>query len=260
MTEMTDNPIQASPGNHLAEWKDTRSPQQRDRMMQQALALARGPVRNGDLLREAVDRMLAIRAMREERKVPIMSNALITTLSAVADALEQNNVIYAVTGSLASSLHGEYFESMDVDIVLIASPADALNAASQLAPRFYAPAEMLSDAASRGSIANVIDNQTGLKVDLSFIGVDSYMRQVLQRRIRSRIGSDPREFWFVTPEDIILMKLVWRKDTQSAKQWENALGVARMKNVNMDWKYLFEQARTLGVEADLIKLRDEAGI
>lgn len=228
--------------------------------MQQALALARGPVRNGDLLREAVDRMLAVRAMRESRELPTMNNALIETRTAVAGALEADGMVYAVTGSLASSLHGEFFESLDVDIVLIASAADAATIARRLAPRYYAPAEMLSDAARRNSIANAIDNQTGLKVDLSFVGSDSYMRQVLGRRIRSRIGSDPREFWFVTPEDIILMKLVGRKDTQSAKQWENALGVARMKNVRMDWKYLFQQAKTLGVEADLVRLRDEAGI
>ena len=56
------------------------------------------------------------------------------------------------------------------------------------------------------------------------------------------------------------MKLLWRKDTQSRKQWENALSVVRVKGVSLDWKYLFEQARTLGLEDDLIKLRDEAGI
>jgi len=50
------------------------------------------------------------------------------------------------------------------------------------------------------------------------------------------------------------------QDTQSQKQWESALSVARVRNVNLDWKYLFEQARSLGIEEDLIKLRDEAGI
>ena len=61
-------------------------------------------------------------------------------------------------------------------------------------------------------------------------------------------------------EDIILMKLLWRRDTRSTKQWENALSVARVKGARMDWKYLFEQARTLDIEEDLIALRDEAGI
>ena len=85
-------------------------------------------------------------------------------------------------------------------------------------------------------------------------------RDARRRRMRERIGPDSLEFWFVTPEDIILMKLLWRKDTQSAKQWENALSVAKYKGTRMDWKYLFEQAKALGIEPDLIKLRDDAGI
>ena len=64
----------------------------------------------------------------------------------------------------------------------------------------------------------------------------------------------------MTAEDVILMKLLWRKDTQSQKQWDNALGVAKVKGARMDWKYLFGQAGQLGVKEDLVRLRDEAGI
>ena len=56
------------------------------------------------------------------------------------------------------------------------------------------------------------------------------------------------------------MKLVWRQDSRSEKQWKNALSVARVRGVTLDWKYLFEQARELKIEDDLVKLRDEAGI
>ena len=97
-------------------------------------------------------------------------------------------------------------------------------------------------------------------MDLSFVGSDPYLRQALARRVRRTIGSAEPEFWFVTAEDVILMKLLWRKDTQSTKQWDNALGVARVRGARMDWKYLFENAKSLGVEDDLIRLRDEAGI
>ena len=49
-------------------------------------------------------------------------------------------------------------------------------------------------------------------------------------------------------------------DTRSTKQWENALSVARIKGARMDWKYLFEKARQLGIDGNLNQLRDEAGI
>ena len=229
--------------------------------MQVYLAQARGPVRNGDLLRQSVDRALSIRAANEGRLGEFMiDDALIETLGEVASALEELGIPYAVTGSVASSVHGESSSTQDADLIVLA-PIDRAAALSvRLSPRFYAPDDMLIDAARRSSFVNVVDNRTSLKVDLSFVGDDPFLLEVLRRRGRARIGGHPREFWFVTPEDIILMKLLWRKDTQSSKQWDNALNVARMKGVHMDWKYLFEQARALKLEADLIRLRNEAGI
>ncbi|MCH7793471.1 MAG: hypothetical protein IID31_14475 [Planctomycetes bacterium] len=53
------------------------------------------------------------------------------------------------------------------------------------------------------------------------------------------------------------MKLLWRKDSRSQKQWENALSVVRVRGARLDWKYLFEQARELDLVEDLTALRDE---
>lgn len=230
-----------------------------DRGTQVAFAQARGAVRNGDLLRQAVARALSIEAARKG-EVRDMDDALVGALTAVVEALEAVGAKYAVTGSIASSVHGEPFASLDVDLIVIASAGEAAKVAASLGPRFYAPADMLSAAAERNEFANVVDNASGLKVDLSFVAGTGYLAEALARRVRSRIGSSGPEFWFTTPEDVILMKLLWRRETRSAKQWENALSVARVRGTRMDWKYLFAKAEELGVEGDLTKLRDEAGI
>ena len=233
----------------------------RDRWMQVFLAQARGSVRNGDLLRAAYARALQQVAIRNAIEVSSsMTDPLIETLTVVTDNLDSLEIPYAITGSVASSAHGEPFQSMDVDLILAALPTRTAALSRNLSPRFYAPDDVLVEASRKGGFINVIDGQTGMKIDLSFVGNDAFLQQCLGGRVRERIGSHPREFWFVTPENIILMKLAWRKDTKSAKQWENALGVARYKGTRMDWKYLFEQARILNLEQDLVKLRDEAGI
>lgn len=237
------------------------SPAEKDRWMQIWLAQARGKVRNGELLRAAYARAVQQIAIREGREVTaFMFDPVIETLKFLADQLEALGISYAVTGSLASSVHSEPAQTMDGDVLVIALPSKAAVLSELLAPRFYAPQDMLVNAAQSGGFLNVIDGQTGIKIDLTFVVDDAYLRECVGRRVRDRIGASDREFWFVTAEDIVLMKLLWRKDTKSAKQWENALGVAKHKGARMDWKYLFEQARALGVEQDLIKLRDEAGI
>lgn len=237
------------------------TPQLKDRMMQVFLTQARGPVRNGDFLRSAVRLALDIQAARRSNgNMAIAGDPLIHTLTFVADALDALGIPYAVTGSLASSVHGEPYATLDADLVVLAPPGKANDLAGRLSPRCYADADMLRQAAQSGSFANVVDNATGMKVDLSFISDDAFLHEVLRRRVGMPIGSHPRQFWFVTAEDVILMKILWRKGTASAKQWENALGVARVRGTRMDWKYLFENARRLGIESDLTQLRDEAGI
>ena len=189
-----------------------------------------------------------------------MEDTLVETLEAAVRALEAAGVVYAVTGSIASSVHSEPLMSEDVDLIVHASVEQARAVARALSPRFYAPEDMLVSAAEKHSFTNVVDNRTSLKVDFSFVPSAGYLGAALARRVKQRIGMGMPEFWFVTAEDVILMKLVWRKDTRSAKQWDNALSVARVKGARMDWKYLFEQAKKLGVEEDLERLRDEAGI
>lgn len=189
-----------------------------------------------------------------------MDNALLETLATVVEALDAEAVPYAVTGSIASSVYGEPHMTQDVDLVVLASPARAAAVAARIRPRFYAPEDMVTAAAAANEFANVIDGRTGLKVDLSFVPASGFLAHVLERRTRCPIGTDGPEFWLVTAEDVILMKLLWRKDTRSHKQWDNALGVARVKGVRLDWRYMFEQAAGLALTEDLEALRDEAGI
>jgi hypothetical protein len=229
--------------------------------MQVFLAQARGPRRNAELVCQSVDLMLAIRAARNAPAgAKMMENALVETLAAAVRALEQTGIPYAITGSIASGVHGEPVMSQDVDLVVLATAEQAAALAARLQPRFYAPVELLTDGVARHSFANIVDNRTGLKVDLSFIPPAGFLSIALARRVPVSLGPAAGEFWFVTAEDVILMKLLWRKDTGSRKQWENALAVARVRGTRMDWNYLFATARSLGIEDQLGELRDEAGI
>ena len=237
------------------------TPPERDRMMQVHMAQARGPVGNGDLLRQSTDALLMMRAGEDDNnRTTVVANALIDLLTETVRVLDEVQVPYAIAGSVASSVHGEVFASLNVDLIVQASPEQAQAVARKLSPRFYAPEDMLAEAARGHSMANVADNRTGLKVDLSFVPATGFLATVMARRTGMQIGSDGPEFQLVTAEDVILTKLLWRKETRSQKQWENALSVARVKGARMDWNYLWEQADSLRIKDDLVKLRDEAGI
>ena len=189
-----------------------------------------------------------------------MNDPVVELLNLVTAALDNVGITYAVTGSVASSIHGEPLMSEDVDIVVNMTPEQARRLALKLPRRLYFTEEMLVDAARNHRMANLVDLDSHLKMDLSVMPPSHFRQDVLSRARPTSFGADAPEFCTVTPEDVILMKLEWRKETQSAKQWENALSVVRVKGNALDWAYLFEGAERLGVLDDLRRLRDEGGI
>ena len=181
-------------------------------------------------------------------------------IALTVEKIDEVGIPYAITGSIASGLHGEPVSSQDVDFVLRMTPEQARRLAASLPRRIYCNAERLEAIARNGGMVNLIDPDTGIKIDLSVMPQDPFSDAIFARRLSMKYGPDGPEFDTVSAEDIILMKLVWRKDSRSTKQWENALSVVRAKGATLDWKYLFEQSRRLDIEDDLISLRDEGGV
>ncbi len=178
----------------------------------------------------------------------------------VVEILDQAGVIYAITGSVASSTYGRAVTTQDIDIAVRMTPEQARTVARALPQKFYRSEDALVEAARSFGMANLIDTETQLTVDICALAPSDYHEQVFARRRIVELGPDRVPCCMVSPEDIILMKLVWRKESRSTKQWKAALGVARVRGARMDWKYLFEQAKALGLTDDLTALRDEAGI
>lgn len=191
-----------------------------------------------------------------------MDEDIADILRAVVDPLELAGISYAVTGSIASGIHGEPAPSYDVDIIVRMSPPQARRLADLLPARFYCDAESLATAAETGGLANLIDQRTILKIDLSVMARGAFSDEVLKRRMAIPFSEAPGSgtFWIVSPEDIILMKLEWRKHTRSEKQWSNALSVVHVQGARLDWAYMFRQAGVLGIEDDLILLRNQGGV
>ncbi len=190
----------------------------------------------------------------------MIDDPLIDVITVMVEALEQVGIPYAITGSIASSVHGEPFQSQDVDFAIQMTVDQARSLHQTLPQRFYRSPEHLEQVARMGGMANLIDTGTSLKVDLSVLRPGDFFATVLSRRVPASFAHGGPTFYTVSPEDVILMKLDWRRDSKSQKQWENALSVARVKGARMDWKYLFAQAAKLDLTEDLTSLRDEAGI
>ncbi len=186
---------------------------------------------------------------------------LVEMLASVAGDLERTSVPYALTGSMASSLHGQPRMTADADIVLRLDIDTARELARKWTPQYYVPEESLFEAVQHDGMANIVEASTGFKIDLSVLSDTPYHDAVLARSGPIALpGLPDTSVQVVTREDIILMKLVWRKDTRSQRQYDDALSVARTHGASMDWAYLKRWAHELDVANDLDTLRVDAGL
>ncbi len=166
-------------------------------------------------------------------------------LGRVVEALEQAEVAYAITGSWASTTYGLLRTTHDLDLVLSLSADQALQVAKALPPPIYADAVWMQEAAALGEFFNIIDPELGIKVDCWPLKPDPYSQEQFRRRRREEMFG--RSVWMLTPEDVILSKLLWYRMSDSERQLEDSIGVWKVQRDTLDVDYLRHWAQQLAV-------------
>lgn len=176
-------------------------------------------------------------------------------LQKLTDLLEAAGIAYAVCGSLGSSLHGQPRATNDADIIITPTADQLARFLKSLEFGYYVSSEAASEAMSQRSMFNVIDSELGWKADLIFRKDNPYHLAEFNRRIKARVmGID---LWILSPEDVILSKLNWAKNSESNLQYRDVLGVIKLQWDKLDWEYLRHWAKELGVEETLEKVIEE---
>ncbi len=180
--------------------------------------------------------------------------ALINT---VIEHLDGAGVPYMVTGSVASSYHGEPRATRDLDVVIDPDGASLASLVGRLGGAgLYVDREAaLVALATRGQF-NAIDRSSGWKVDFVIRRDRPFSREEFGRRLPAELLGTPA--WIVTPEDAILVKLEWALASGSDRQLTDASALLRIGRDTLDFGYLDRWADELGLREAWSRLRDEA--
>ncbi len=179
-------------------------------------------------------------------------------LRRVVLTLDVAGIQYMVTGSTASSLQGEPRSTHDIDLVVAIERKDAKKLLMAFpAPDFYLDEESIADAINRYGMFNLIDVNSGDKVDFWLLTNDPFDLSRFARRYAEEVGE--MRIIVSSPEDTILAKLRWAKlSGGSEKQFTDALRVYEVQGEKLDMDYLHHWAKKLEVEAMFLKLLEEA--
>ena len=178
----------------------------------------------------------------------------------VARMLERLGIPYHVGGSVASSAHGMYRASADVDFVIDPTPEQLEALARALEPEFYVSRPAIAEALARRSTFNAIHEATSFKVDFFLKGPGPFDTEELRRSIRQVVGAEGAHTVLIkSAEDTILRKLDWyrRGGETSERQWQDVLSILAAMRGRLDDPYLDRWARELSVADLLTRARHE---
>lgn len=172
----------------------------------------------------------------------------------IAETLDDLDIPYLVTGGMAVVVWGRPRFTADIDIVI---ELDLLhgrlleNALHTLSDKGYIDRFMIENAIRDNGEFNFIDGVTGVKVDFWVLNKnDAYDRERLRRRIQKTILG--KTIHFSSAEDLILIKAVWSKESESTRQREDIASIFAISGDGLDTAYLKHWSAQLEV-TDMIQ-------
>jgi hypothetical protein len=188
-------------------------------------------------------------------------------LCLVANVLEHQRITYVLVGSFASSIHGMYRSTADIDIVADIKPEQVVPLLNALQGSFYVDERAVREAIDRRQSFNAIHFDSVFKIDIFIPKSDEFSRKQIERRELRKLAPDLEQMIYVaTAEDTILAKLRWFDSggQVSSNQWTDVVGIIGASATKLELDYLNQWADKLGLSELLDKAfmeakNDEAG-
>lgn len=153
----------------------------------------------------------------------------------IASRLDSALIPYMMTGSMAMGLYAVPPMTRDIDVVIECQPDNAAIIVALFEANCYVDVESIREAATRQSTFNIIHNEWIIKADFIVRKDEEYRKVEFDRRKQFDIEGTP--IWVVAPEDLILSKLEWSKESDSTLQQRDVQALAESVT-DLDWRCL----------------------
>jgi len=168
-------------------------------------------------------------------------------LKSIAQKLNDNNIPYMLTGSVAMSYYSAPRMTRDIDIVIEIN--DIENFYRLFKDDYYIDLDTVRDSVLNRGIFNIIHSVEIIKIDFIVRKDSAYRKKEFERR--KKIKFNDGYIYLVSIEDLIISKLIWYKESESEMQLKD---IKNLLKENPDLKYLKEWC----IKLDLTELLEEA--
>src|ERR1051325_10316000 len=180
-------------------------------------------------------------------------------LRSIVPKLEQTEIPYMITGSIAAAYYGLGRATYDLDIVISATP-DQLKKLIEVLPKgqYYAVMQDALDAHRHHSMFNVLDTTSGWKIDFILKKPAPFHEEAFQRRLAVTFDGVPTSV--ISAEDLIVSKLDWARMGESERQIRDAAVVLEKCRDKLDNSYIEKWLDQLGLAAQWSQTQKLAGL
>jgi hypothetical protein len=155
-------------------------------------------------------------------------------LTRITKALDDAEIPFMVSGSMALIVYTVPRMTRDIDIVIELKRDDIERFCAIFKEGYYIDPLTVQEEVERKGMFNVIDYETGYKVDFMVKKNNFYRETEFERRVKGIVMGC--ETWLVTLEDLVISKLVWIQELQSDRQISDIKNL--LENPIVDMPYI----------------------
>jgi hypothetical protein len=168
----------------------------------------------------------------------------------ITDVLDEYDIPYMLSGSIALGLYTVPRMTRDIDFVIHLETKNVEVFVNSFKEGFYCERDAVKEA-MEGPVKmfNIIDHATNYKADFVILKDDPFRQEEFKRRLK--VSYSGKTVYVVSPEDLLISKLIWIQDLQSAVQIEDIKSLVVVDN--LDWEYISKWIKQLKLRTfDLI--------
>jgi hypothetical protein len=156
-------------------------------------------------------------------------------LKILVQFFEQNNIPYMLSGSMAMSTYMGPRYTRDFDFIVHLKPSDVVLLTDCFKEGYYYDEDSIIDAIKSGGQFNIIDHKSNYKADFIILRNEEFEINKFERRIQ--VDSLGIKIFVISVEDLLLSKLAWIQELQSALQSNDIILLSKLSN--LDWPYIW---------------------
>lgn len=140
------------------------------------------------------------------------------------------NIPYMLSGSVAMSLYIEPRFTRDYDFVVHLKEEHIAGLMEYFKDGYYCDEDAVRDAVKQKGLFNIIDHKSGYKADFVILKNVPFRQKEFERRQKMKFLD--MEIYIVSPEDLLLSKIIWIQELQSGTQMEDIKNLLQLEQLD----------------------------